>query len=103
MDASMTHASLAYTDASRSAFSLRRAVGLLALLVLAAALSGFDQLKARDLLNKGVAAFKNEQYDAAVEDFQQAKHLDHSLLNARLYLSTAYGSRSLPGPPSQPK
>src|SRR5215475_7166668 len=101
MDASMTHASLAHTDASTSAFSLRRAGALLALLVLAAGVSGCDKLKARDLLNKGVAAFKNGQYDAAVEDFKQAKDLDPSLLNARLYLATAYASQYIPGAPSE--
>jgi tetratricopeptide (TPR) repeat protein len=97
----MTHASLAHTDASRSAFSLRRAAALMALLVFAAGLSGCDKLKARDLLNKGVAAFKNGQYDAAVEDFKQAKDLDPSLLNARLYLATAYASQYIPGAPSE--
>ncbi len=97
----MTHASLAHTDASQSAFSPRRAVALLALLVLAAGISGCDKLKARDLLNKGVSAFKNGQYDAAVEDFKQAKDLDPSLLNARLYLATAYASQYIPGAPSE--
>jgi tetratricopeptide (TPR) repeat protein len=101
MDASMTHASLANTDASRSAFSLRRAVAFLALFVFAAGFSGCDKLKARDLLNKGVGAFKNGQYDAAVEDFKQAKDLDPSLLNARLYLATAYASQYIPGAPSE--
>ena len=97
----MTYASLAHTDAPRSAFSLRRAAALMALLVFAAGLSGCDKLKARDLLNKGVAAFKNGQYDAAVEDFKQAKDLDPSLLNARLYLATAYASQYIPGAPSE--
>jgi tetratricopeptide (TPR) repeat protein len=101
MDASMTYASLANTDASRSAFSLRRAVAVLALFVCAAGFSGCDKLKARDLLNKGVGAFKNGQYDAAVEDFKQAKDLDPSLLNARLYLATAYASQYIPGAPSE--
>lgn len=101
MDASMTHASLAQTDASQSEFSFRRAVAVLALLVLATGVSGCDKLKARDLLNKGVAAFKNGQYDAAVEDFKQAKDLDPSLLNARLYLATAYASQYIPGAPSE--
>jgi len=58
-------------------------------------------LKARDLLNKGVTAFKNSQYDAAVEDFKQAKELDPTLLNARLYLATAYASQYIPGAPSE--
>src|SRR6266852_5902319 len=101
MDASMTHASLAHTDATRSAFSLRRAVALLALLLLAVGLSGCNKLKARDLLNKGVAAFKNGQYDAAIEDFKQAKDLDPGLVNARLYLATAYASQYIPGAPSE--
>src|SRR5215467_16203462 len=101
MDASMTHASLAHTDASQSAFSPRRTVAVLALLLLAAGFSGCDKLKARDLLNKGVNAFKNGQYDAAVEDFKQAKDLDPSLLNARLYLATAYASQYIPGAPSE--
>src|ERR1700739_404542 len=101
MDASMTHASLARTDARSSASSFRRAAALLALVVFAAGLSGCDKLKARDLLNKGVGAFKNGQYDAAVEDFKQAKDLDPSLLNARLYLATAYASQYIPGAPSE--
>ena len=101
MDASMTHASLARTDASQSASWFRRVAAVLALLVVVAGFSGCNKLKARDLLNKGVAAFKNGQYDAAVEDFKQAKDLDPSLLNARLYLATAYASQYIPGAPSE--
>ncbi len=63
--------------------------------------SGCNKLKARDLLNKGVANFKNGQYDAAIEDFKQAKELDPSLINARLYLATAYASQYIPGAPSE--
>ncbi|HEY6127921.1 MAG TPA: hypothetical protein VIW23_07030 [Candidatus Acidoferrum sp.] len=96
----MTHASLARTDVS-SAISFRRIAALLSLVVLATGLSGCNKLKARDLLNKGVGAFKNGQYDAAVEDFKQAKDLDPSLLNARLYLATAYASQYIPGAPSE--
>src|ERR1700751_3951913 len=101
MDASMTHASLARTDARSSASSFRRAAALLALVVLAAGFSGCNKLKARDLLNKGVGAFKNGQYDAAVEDFKQAKDLDPSLLNARLFPAPAYASQYIPGAPSE--
>ncbi len=61
---------------------------------------GCDKLKARDLLNKGVAAYRNQQYDQAVEDFKEAKDLDPSLLNARLYLATAYATQYIPGAPS---
>jgi tetratricopeptide (TPR) repeat protein len=63
--------------------------------------SGCNKLKARDLLNKGVAAFKNGQYDTAVENFKQAKALDPDLMNARLYLATAYASQYIPGAPSE--
>ena len=97
----MTYVSLASSDSSRSWFSFRRVAALVALVGFAAAISGCDKLKARDLLNKGVGAFKNGQYDAAVEDFKQAKDLDPSLLNARLYLATAYASQYIPGAPSE--
>jgi tetratricopeptide (TPR) repeat protein len=72
-----------------------------ALLILVGGLSGCNKLKARDLLNKGVNAFKNGQSDAAIEDFKQAKELDPELLNARLYLATAYASLYIPGAPSK--
>ena len=78
----------------------RRASAFAALLILAAGLSGCSKLKARDLLNTGVAAYKNAQYDAAIEDFKQAKDLDPGLMNARLYLATAYASQYIPGAPS---
>ena len=70
-----------------------RGLSAAALVVLVAAGSGCSKLKARDLLNKGVANFKNGQYDKAVEDFKQAKDLDPGLMNARLYLATAYASQ----------
>jgi len=101
MDASMNQAPVAPSAVLRPASSLRRAAALVALLTFAAGFSGCDKLKARDLLNKGVQSFKNGQYDAAVEDFKQAKDLDPSLLNARLYLATAYASQYIPGAPSE--
>jgi hypothetical protein len=101
MDASMNHAPVANTALPRSASSFRQAAVFLTLLLVAAGFSGCDKLKARDLLNKGVTAFKNGQYDAAVEDFKQAKDLDPTLLNARLYLATAYASQYIPGAPSE--
>jgi tetratricopeptide (TPR) repeat protein len=93
MDASMTHASFLKLA--------RRVAALAALLVVAVAASGCNKLKARDLLNKGVTAFKNGQSDAAIEDFKEAKEADPELLNARLYLATAYASLYIPGAPSQ--
>lgn len=74
---------------------------LAALLTLSYGLSGCGKLQARDDLNKGVAEFKNGQYDRAVEFFKQAKDLDPNLLNARLYLATAYASQYIPGAPSE--
>src|ERR1700690_3234036 len=49
---------------------------MLAAVVALAGAGGCDRLKARDLLNKGVTAYANGQYDIAVEDFKQAKDLD---------------------------
>jgi tetratricopeptide (TPR) repeat protein len=79
----------------------RRASAFAALVILAAGVSGCNKLKARDLLNKGVAAYKNAQYDTAIEDFKRAKDLDPGLMNARLYLATAYASQYIPGAPSE--
>src|SRR5216684_2917516 len=95
MDASMTHAS-SVINASWT----RRVSAFAALLVFAVGVSGCNKLRARNLLNKGVAAYKNAQYDAAIEDFKQAKDLDPGLMNARLYLATAYASQYIPGAPS---
>src|SRR6202790_2497413 len=79
----------------------RRGFSLALLAVVVAAGSGCNKLKARDLLNKRVANFKNGQYDAAIEDFKQARDLDPTLLNAQLYLATAYASQYIPGAPSE--
>jgi tetratricopeptide (TPR) repeat protein len=78
----------------------RRAMALAALFILIFGASGCSKLKARDLLNKGVSAFKTGQSDAAIEDFKKAKEADPDLLNARLYLATAYASLYIPGAPS---
>jgi tetratricopeptide (TPR) repeat protein len=78
----------------------RRSAILAALVILGITSSGCNKLKARDLLNKGVAAFKNGQSDAAIENFKEAKEADPELLNARLYLATAYASLYIPGAPS---
>jgi tetratricopeptide (TPR) repeat protein len=80
---------------------VRRASAFAALVVLAASISGCNKLKARDLLNKGVAAYKEAQYDRAIEFFKEAKDLDPQLMNARLYLATAYASQYIPGAPSE--
>jgi len=91
MDASMTHA---------SARKARQAASLAALLIFTVGVSGCNKLKARDLLNKGVNAFKAGQSDTAIEDFKKAKELDPSLMMAQVYLATAYASLYIPGAPS---
>jgi tetratricopeptide (TPR) repeat protein len=71
------------------------AVAAAALLVLTAA--GCDKLRARDQLNKGVAAYKNARYEQAINNFKEAVALDGSLKNAKLYLATAYAQQYIPG------
>jgi tetratricopeptide (TPR) repeat protein len=96
MDASMT-----YALSVISGNSTRRLSAFAALFVFALGVSGCSKLQARNLLNKGVGAYKNAQYDAAIEDFKKAKDLDPGLMNARLYLATAYASQYIPGAPSE--
>ena len=79
----------------------RRRLGFFLILLLATGAAGCNKLKARDRLNKGVQAYKGGQYDAAIEDFKAAKKLDPVLLNARLYLATAYATLYIPGAPSE--
>jgi tetratricopeptide (TPR) repeat protein len=69
-------------------------LGLAAVLVL---LGGCTKLKARDQLNKGVQSYKNAKYEDAIAHFQKAVALDPRLLNARLYLATAYAQQYIPG------
>jgi len=59
--------------------------------------SGCQKLRARDQLNKGVAAYRNAQFQAAIMHFKQAVSLDSTLLSAKLYLATAYNNQYIPG------
>src|SRR5260370_28679692 len=77
-----------------------RASQLLAVAAVGAALVfsvGCNKLKARDQLNKGVQSYKNARYEDAIEHFKNSVNLDPSLLNARLYLATAYAQQYIPG------
>ncbi len=67
-----------------------------ALLVVLSA-TGCDKLLARDQLNKGVAAYKNNQFEQAINCFKKAVSLDPGLKNAKLYLATAYAQQYIPG------
>jgi tetratricopeptide (TPR) repeat protein len=69
---------------------------LVALLILLGTATGCNFLKSRDQLNKGIAAFKNAQYEQATNYFQNAAQLDPSNDNAKLYLATTYASQVVP-------
>ncbi|MGH9433761.1 MAG: tetratricopeptide repeat protein [Terriglobia bacterium] len=56
-----------------------------------------NKLKARDQLNKGVMAFRSAHFPEAVNHFQEAVSLDPTLLNAKLFLATAYSQQYAPG------
>ena len=80
--------------------AMRKSVQVLALMAVGLALSsgvGCSKLQARDQLNKGVQSYKNAKYEEAIDHFQKAVSLDPALLNARLYLATAYAQQYIPG------
>jgi tetratricopeptide (TPR) repeat protein len=58
---------------------------------------GDPRAQAREYLNKGVQAYKDARFDDAIEDFKRAKELDPRLVNAQLFLATAYASQYVPG------
>ena len=74
---------------------------LAAVLLAAVVVSGCKQLRARDQLNKGVQSYRTARYQEAIEHFKRATELDPSLLNARIYLATAYASQFMPGVDSE--
>src|SRR5437868_9966086 len=79
---------------------MRTSVRMLAMMALGLVLlttAGCSKLRARDQLNKGVQSYKNARYEEAINHFQQAVSLDPSLINARLYLATAYAQQYIPG------
>jgi tetratricopeptide (TPR) repeat protein len=74
-----------------------RVWALLAVGLMLFSVTSCNKLRARDHLNKGVQAYKNAKYEEAIDHFQQSIALDPSLLNARLYLATAYAQQYIPG------
>lgn len=58
---------------------------------------GCDKLRARDQLNKGVTAYKNAKFEEAIDHFQQSVALDPNLINAKMYLATAFAQQYIPG------
>lgn len=78
---------------------MNRTLKLIALAAVALALfssTGCDKLRARDQLNKGVESFKNNHFEQAIDHFQKAVELDPNLINARMYLATAFVSQYIP-------
>src|SRR5512144_442444 len=79
---------------------MKTSVRMLAMMALGLAMlatTGCSKLRARDQLNKGVQSYKNAKYEEAINHFQQAVSLDPTLLNARLYLATAFAQQYIPG------
>src|ERR1700726_27534 len=86
---------------ARETFSaMKTSIRMLVMAVLGLVLlagTGCSKLRARDQLNKGVQSYKNARYEEAINHFQQAVELDPTLLNARLYLATAFAQQYIPG------
>jgi len=59
-------------------------------------MTGCEKLKARDQLNKGVAAYKAGKYEEAIRHFQEATTLDPKLPAAKEYLATALSQNVVP-------
>ncbi|MFZ0308281.1 MAG: tetratricopeptide repeat protein [Candidatus Sulfotelmatobacter sp.] len=79
---------------------MNKSIRLLTLAVAALAIlssMGCSKLRARDQLNKGVTAYKNAKYEEAIDHFQQSVALDPTLINAKMYLATAYAQQYIPG------
>jgi tetratricopeptide (TPR) repeat protein len=82
---------------------MNRGTRLAAVIAVAAALlstAGCNKLRARDQLNKGVQAYRNANYEGAIEHFKNAVSYDDDLQVAKLYLATAYAQQYVPGEPS---
>jgi tetratricopeptide (TPR) repeat protein len=74
----------------------QRVMAVAGMLLVMLSATGCNKLLARDRLNKGVAAYKNNQFEQAINYFKDAVSLDPSLKNAKLYLATAYAQQYIP-------
>jgi tetratricopeptide (TPR) repeat protein len=74
-----------------------RVLALVAAALAVISTTGCSKLQARDQLNKGVQSFKATKYEEAIGHFQKAVDLDPTLINAKLYLATAYAQQYIPG------
>ncbi len=85
------------TTTDRRGWRLLQVIAVAALTAGLLASAGCNKLRARDQLNKGVNAYKNAKFEKAIEHFKNSVELDPNLLNARLYLATAYAQQYIPG------
>jgi len=79
---------------------MKRSAQLVAVLAVGAALlgtTGCNKLRARSQLNEGVQAYRNLNYEQAIEHFKNAVYLDSDLKVAKMYLATAYAQQYVPG------
>ncbi len=74
---------------------------VLFLLVGLTSCSFIDKLKARNFLNKGVKAYKDKDFESAVNDFKKAIELDPNLVRAYEYLAITYASEFVPNLPTE--
>jgi TonB family protein len=65
--------------------------------ILCLAAAGLAAQDAREVINRGVAAFKAGRYADATAEFQKAVDADPSSVTARLYLGTSYMQQYIPG------
>lgn len=63
--------------------------------------TGCQYLRARDHLNKGIAAYRAAKYKDAIEHFKAAMQLDPDWETPQVYLATSYMSQWIPGAESQ--
>jgi tetratricopeptide (TPR) repeat protein len=75
---------------------IRRLITLSVLALFVVVTASCQKLQARDNLNKGIKAFREARFEAAVEYFENASKLDPELTNAELYLATAWAQQYIP-------
>ena len=74
-----------------------RVLALVAAALMLFSTTGCSKLRARDQLNKGVQAVQERQVRRGHRPLPGGRRLDPTLINARLYLATAYAQQYIPG------
>ena len=60
-------------------------------------LCGLQQAQGPRPAQQGCEVIQGHHYEQAIDHFQQAVQLDPGLMNARMYLATAFVSQYIPG------